>query len=541
MSDAARERLKNLVKTAPDTMGRASDSTVFDFARAAGQGLSFGFGDEIEAFVKSAVDSNASYADTLKEVRNKINAFRKDNPAAAYGTEIAGAILPSIAAAFIPGGQALTASTLGRVGQAAKAIGLGKKGQTVAKSATVGAGGSGLYGFGAGEGGFENRAKNAGVSAAIGAVANPAIQAVAPRITQSAKELLKPNKLGIPQGVQLTPGQAVGDSGLIGKSLKTLEEKVSGNVFLIGDAVESALQRSQKGFNRAAVEEALKDISVKVPKNLEGRRLIGFGQNVLKSQYAKTLGKMKLTDEAAMNSEISKLTNDLSPEIKKDITARASRYITKKFGNGQMLGKNIKTAQTLLRRDIQRLTREGTDLSLQKADALIDIRSVFSNQLQKANPKQAPILNNIDKSYGKFEIVRNASLQKKVSEDFTPGDLIQASAKSDVSKRKSSFSAGEARMQNFAQNAQNIIGNTVPNSGTAGRLDANRLLTGGGMLGGATLVDPLTAGLTIASPLMFSQAGVPVTRSLVSGAGRAMQGSVPVTSQMLAQQLMNGT
>jgi len=46
MSDAARERLKNLVKTAPDTMGRASDSTVFDFARAAGQGLSFGFGDE---------------------------------------------------------------------------------------------------------------------------------------------------------------------------------------------------------------------------------------------------------------------------------------------------------------------------------------------------------------------------------------------------------------------------------------------------------------------------------------------------------------
>ena len=124
---------------------RTTGDVVSDFTRAAGQGLSFGFGDEIEAFVTSALDSNASYADTLKEVRNKINDFRKRNPGVAYGTEIAGAILPSIAAAFIPGGQALTASTLGRVGQAAKAIRLGKKGQNVAKSAVVGAGGSGLY------------------------------------------------------------------------------------------------------------------------------------------------------------------------------------------------------------------------------------------------------------------------------------------------------------------------------------------------------------------------------------------------------------
>ncbi len=535
--DKQLDDLLGKVELTPTSSNQGSDSQNI---RTFAQGLTFGFADEIEAFVRSAVNSNASYADTLKEVRNKINKFRQDNPVAAYGTEIAGAILPSVAAAFIPGGQAVAASTVGRVGQAAKALGLGKKGQTVAKSSAVGAGGSGLYGFGAGEG-LEDSIKSAGVSAAIGAVANPAIQAVAPRITQSAKELLKPNKLGIPQGVELTPGQAVGDSGLIGKGLKTLEEKVSGNVFLIGDAVESALQRSQKGFNKAAVEEALKDINVKVPKNLEGRRLIGFGQNVLKSQYAKTLGKMKLTDEAAMNSEISKLTNDLSDEIKKDITDRASRYITKKFTDGQMSGNNIKKAQTLLRRDIQRLQRSGSELDAQKADALMDIRSVLSNELQKANPKLAPVLNNIDKSYGKFEIVRNASIRRKVSEDFTPGDLLQASAKSDVTKRQSKFSSGDARMQNFAQNAQNIIGSTVPNSGTAGRMEANRMLTGGGMGIGATQVDPLTAGLTVASPLMYSRFGVPITRALVSGAGKTMQGAVPVTSQMLAQQLMNGT
>jgi hypothetical protein len=67
------------------------------------------------------------------------------------------------------------------------------------------------------------------------------------------------------------------------------------------------------------------------------------------------------------------------------------------------------------------------------------------------------------------------------------------------------------------------------------------MLTGGGMGLGATQVEPLTAGLTVASPLLYSRLGVPVTRALVSSTGRAMQGAVPFTSQMLAQQLINGT
>jgi hypothetical protein len=50
---------------------RTTGDIIKDFTRAAGQGISFGFGDEIEAFVTSALDSNASYADTLKEVRYK--------------------------------------------------------------------------------------------------------------------------------------------------------------------------------------------------------------------------------------------------------------------------------------------------------------------------------------------------------------------------------------------------------------------------------------------------------------------------------------
>ena len=96
--------------------------------RTFAQGLTFGFADEIEAGVRSALDSEKTYAQTLNEVRGKIKAFRKSNPIAAFGTEIAGSIPSMILAQFIPGaGQTATA---GRIAQLARTAGIGTKGQT---------------------------------------------------------------------------------------------------------------------------------------------------------------------------------------------------------------------------------------------------------------------------------------------------------------------------------------------------------------------------------------------------------------------------
>ena len=211
-----------------------------------------------------------------------------------------------------------------------------------------------------------------------------------------------------------------------------------------------------------------------------------------------------------------------------------------------MPGKSVKKVQTFLRRDIQRLRREGSELAASKADALEDIRSVFNKELQIQNPNQAPVLRGIDKAYGQFEIVRNAELRRKTTEGFLPGDLLQATAKGDPTKRQSQFAAGEARMQNFATQAQNIMGNFTPNSGTAQRMQANRLLTGGGLAGGASMVEPTTSLLSAATaPILYSQPALPVTRALVGGAGRALQSAVPVASaqaqnnELLARLLQN--
>ena len=437
---------------------------------------------------------------------------------------------------FVPGGQTAVGATIGRIGQGIRAIGGGAKAQNIAKIGAATGGQSALYGAGAADEG--DRLSGAAISGTAGAVAGPAISAVAPRITQGASELIK-------KGIPLTPGQATGQSGIIGRGLKRFEESVADNVFIIGDAIRAAFDRGLRGFNRSAVQQSLDPANIKLPKNLEGKQLINFGQKALSTNYDRVLGKTKLTNELDLMSKLNVLTSDLPENIKKDIESRIKNIISKRFVNDEMPGKSVKKVQTFLRRDIQRLRRDGSELAASKADALEDIRSVFNKELQIQNPNQAPVLRGIDKAYGQFEIVRNAELRRKTTEGFLPGDLLQATAKGDPTKRQSQFAAGEARMQNFATQAQNIMGNVTPNSGTAQRREANRLLTGGTLAGGAYF-EPTTSLLSAATaPILYSQPALPVTRALVGGAGRALQSAVPVASaqaqnnELLARLLQN--
>jgi|TARA_R110000822_G_scaffold276634_1_gene398652 hypothetical protein len=514
---------------------RTTGDVAIDFARAGAQGFTFGFADEIEAAVTSAFNSGKSYAEVVKDVRSQINSFRERNPASAYGAEIAGAILPTIAAQLIPGGQAAIAATGTRIAQGVRAMGGGQKLQRGAQVA-AGAGAQGaVYGAGAAEGTPLERLPSAAASGAMSAVAGPLVDKVAPTITAKAADLLK-------KGVPLTPGQAVGESGLLGRGLKRLEEGVADNVFLIGDAVRGAFDRAQRGFNRATVTEALAPINAKIPKGLEGKRLVAYGQRLLSASYDKTLGKMKVDNSSDLLDELIKITKVADSDVRKYVDEAAFRNIISQVGSdGSISGKSLKQAQTRLRKDIRRLIVDGSEEAARKADALEDMRSVLNAAIAKENPKLAPQLNNIDKAYGQFEIVRNAELRRKTSEGFNPGDLLQAAAKGDPTKRQSQFSAGEARMQRLAQDAQDVLGNTTPNSGTAGRQQAARIVTGNAGVLGAGQVDPITAGMGLMAPVAYSSMGVPVGRTAVANTGRAMRAAVPVaaanTTEMSRQML----
>ena len=148
-------------------------------ARSVGQGLTFGFGDEITALARSVFGRD--YDELVQEERDALNAFRDTHPELAYGAEIlSGFALPGVGLAK---GLTTAAKVAATTGKAGKAVREGRAAQqvvarqpmTAANVAKIGATQGGLYGVGAAEGDLANRALGGAVGAATGGVLSPIV------------------------------------------------------------------------------------------------------------------------------------------------------------------------------------------------------------------------------------------------------------------------------------------------------------------------------------------------------------------------------
>jgi len=521
-------------------------------AESAFQGATFGFGDEIEAAIRKVVSPEKTYAENLKDARASLEQFRQQNPGSALTSEIAGAIVPTIVATLIPGGQAALAATGARITQGVRALGGGRRTQQAAQAAAASGAQSALYGAGAAEGTPAERLDDAATAGAIGTVAGPIVDRVArtalPAITDTAKKAIR-------QGVPLTPGQAVGESNVAGAALRRLEESAGRTVYGIGDAIEAALRRSQVGFNRAAVLEALEPLGqgrrLKARfGNLDGVKLIDKAHQTLQTEYGRLLPKLKIEDATDLSANIAAILKDVDEDIAKDISRRTKKIITKNIVAGGLDGQNIKKAQRFLREDINRLrTVNPTEETLRKADELDAIRGALMDAVRSNNPQDAAKLAKLDQAYGNFVVIENASARTVKNELFTPTDVMTAARAGPRSQRRR-FARGQARMQRFGREMEDLIGSRVPDSGTASRLGSANLMTGGGI--GTSLYDPslapYAAGLLganlVGGPMAYSRPIVPALRTVVGAGPSAARAAVPVLAgtdlnQRLADALMN--
>lgn len=131
-----------------------------NLTRTVGQGLSFGFGDEIEAGLRSGFGMTGDYSDIRDDIRGGIQQFSEDNPKTAFGAELGGGLLTG----GLGGAKALGAmgmrnapKLLGMMGVGAAEGGLMGAGQAPELSdipasaglgAGIGAAGAGILGGG---------------------------------------------------------------------------------------------------------------------------------------------------------------------------------------------------------------------------------------------------------------------------------------------------------------------------------------------------------------------------------------------------------
>lgn len=219
-------------------------------ARAAlGQGLMMGWGDEAEAWLKSKM-GEGSYEDNLRKIRGEYGQFSAEHPIASGVAEFAGAAAPAVGAMFLPGGQALGATT-----------GLKALAMLSAMGATQGA----VSGAGSAEEG--RRGEGAGAGAVIGGITGVAAPMALRGGSAGAKWLrdrLAPTEATIATRAAEKMTRAMDEGSVTPQGIKDLLEQdralqvpsVVANVNpALVDLAEAVAQRTGKGARK--VEETL--------------------------------------------------------------------------------------------------------------------------------------------------------------------------------------------------------------------------------------------------------------------------------------------
>lgn len=375
-----------------------------------------------------------------------------------------------------------------------------------------------LSGFnGASEGQGAQGALTGGLGAlaggAVGERAMRGVGAVARGVTDPAVQRLR--DLGVP----MTVGQVVRNGGVLGRTIGKLEEAAA-SIPLVGSQVAQRFDDGLRGVNRAAF-----DIGAETTGNqVQDIGSAGIGQlrQLVGDQYDRALNGVNVgipTDPGAVADISAALarTNDL-PQVGRD-AADALRYRIEGGTDdaGNMSGRDFQEAYRGLARD-GRAAANGP-YAHEFAGIMRDGQDALAGALERQNPG----------AFGQFVDANTANRRTNVLADavnaaknrpdgvdiFTPAQLNTADANSAtrLTGRLNSAS-GNRPFYQLATDAQQVMGNRLPNSGTADRGLAALALGGLGGAGvGAASGDTETGTAT----------GLGAALALIAGGSRAGQ------------------
>jgi uncharacterized protein YqeY len=417
-----------------------------DIGRAAAQGLTLGFSDEFEAGLRS-IYGDKSYKEIAKEIRSEMEGFRESDPIVAYGAEILGSMLTGGV-----GASRAVGTTIGR--EAMKRAGITEAGESVVRAGGAGAAEGAVYGAGTGET-ISERIGGAAIGAPLGGVTAAAGQKIMPVLQEGAKSMLG-------RGYPLTMGQAYG--GKIG----SIEQKIS--TPFLQESIQEARRRPQQMFVRETIDEALKPLNIKVPQGFTGETAVDFAENAIGEAYDAVVPKAQF-NAIEPNAKIEEILNKAKAD--KVFDASDLKAFRKKLNesyfrfmrNPDAGGEAFKTAESKLSGQIKSALQKGdvTDVRI-----LREIQESIRDEFAEQNP-DLPDLQAVNKAYRNMRpIVKLADQRASSAGEFTPTGLLKAETKGRARTSPEVIRAREAR---------DILGQTVPDSGTAGRLAVGDVMT----------------------------------------------------------------
>ena len=316
--------------------------------------------------------------------------------------------------------------------------------------------------------------KNVALGAVLGGAGSGAIEGVS--LIVSPKASVNPMVQALKkQGVEITPGQALG--GGIGRA----EEKLA-SIPVIGDKIAARRGEAVKEWNRAMINKAGSAIGFKTDKT--GVDAITELDDAVSAAYKKAIDAAPSVQvdepfvQSLQNIRQMAATQAFPEASQKAVDLNIQRMISGIEQNGKLLPETWKKIDSELGQTI----RKAKDPQFQ--DAIRELQRQWRDVAGRSNPKQRQLFKSADDAYSGLERLTKATYRSAGEMgEFTPAQMFGVAKQS---ASKTGLRQQTAPFLRESMEAQQILGNKVPNSGTFDRAILPAILAGG-------FVDPMTA------------------------------------------------
>jgi len=490
--------------------------------RGAAQGATLGFNDEMRGLVEAggaAPDQPASlgalvrggynlltgsgadaYSAGTERTRDDLATARAQHPIATTTGEIGGAL--GSGAGLVGGGLSIGANA------ARAGTGLGR---AAIGSAADGAILGGIQGAGSSE--EEKRLEGAG----SGLVTGGLIGGAAPFVVSGASNLFRRAVTPLPinaerqaaanvlrnEGVDLTAGQLSGSKGL-----RYAESEIGGN------AAENMMERQGEQFTRAALRRAAIDADRATPQVMDDAfTRIGLDFDALAARN-------QLIPDRQLVGDLTTAVGDYGAIVPESMRSPIVLKVANDLVDAAKRGPIDGAAYQSLRSQLERASR-GAKANPELSTALRGMREAIDGAMERSiavnNPADAGAWRDVRNQYRNMLVLEKAA--SGAGENAALG-LISPSAlrNASVNQGRRAYVRGQGDFSELARAGEALM-KPMPNSGTAGRLRAQNLISfvpsliGGGVgaAGGpGTAMAGFAAGAAvprIAGALMMSRPG----------------------------------
>ena len=354
--------------------------------------------------------------------------------------------------------------------------------------------------------------KQMGVGAAFGGAFPVATSALGRMISPAASRNPDVQMLR-GEGVRPTIGQTLGGGW------NRAEEKAM-SLPIVGDAIAASRTRAHEDFNRAALQRTVDSVGGKADE--VGQTGVAKAGDTISAAYdaaARNLGPFRLDRQAVGELRTVQSMSQQLADKERGQFAKVWDTIAQDISpNGTVPQDAFKKIDSKLGMEAARFGKSPDVYQQQLGDAIGELRNSLRGNAMRANPAAAAQTRAADKAYAQLVRIEGAAKAAHNNEGvFTPAQLAASVRQADNSVRDRATSRGEALMQDLSRAGQNVLGNKVPNSGTADRL----MLGGAGL--GAYFVDPLIPAGLLGGAAMYTPPLQALLRSAAASRPQAAQ------------------